>query len=381
MIVRRCLALTILACSLFLVQCLGIPDGKANLRVMALLERRLEEEGVTKDAVPPTTKKTTKTTVKKHTDTPTGPETKLVKPVASSTKTTKTTAPTEKTTRTSKRAAPTVTTTTKTEKTEAPVGDEDKEAAAPDEENQAVEYEPKHGESHLDDESHPVDESQPNDAVQANEKEEDSEPDEQPTDEDKSKEDEKKPDDEGQPKSKEDEPDGSTPTPDATSDLCANATSCVECEKAASNSTLDEEQTCVWKDSACKVVAKEVAPSDSKCDDNETNTHKATTSVEDEEEAGSFVPGLVVVVVVFGLLALRAYIENHDITIPGVGGGIPGAFRQQRSSGLRSSRHTETYVDRRSLSCNIVYFLTYCLSYFLTYCSSFLLQCPARWFG
>jgi hypothetical protein len=113
---------------------------------------------------------------------------------------------------------------------------------------------------------------------------------------------------------------------------------------------------------------------DSRCDTNETTTQKVTPSFEYEEEEGSFVPGLAVVVVVVGLLALRKYIVNNDIIIPGVGGGIPGAFRQQGSSSFRSSRHTETYVDRSNVSCHM-------RQYFLTYCLSFLLQRPARTFG
>jgi hypothetical protein len=357
----------ILACSL----CLVVADGKTNFRGMALPERRLKEEGAAKDAVPPTKKKTTKTKVKKSTDTPAGPETTLVKPIATPTKTAKTGEAT-----TTKTAAPTVA-TTETEKTEPAVDDNVKESTSqPNETEQGGEQEGEPEEeaaskSPQDEEASPEEEAAPV-GEGAAPKGKDSPEDEENSDKSI---DEKQPDDEGQLKSKEDEPDGSAaPTPDATSDLCVNATTCLECEKAATNSTLDEEKTCVWKDSACKLVAKEDPPSDSKCDDNETATHKVTTPVKDDEEGGSFVPGLVVIVVVFGLLALRSYMMNHDITIPGVGGGIPGAFRQQRSSSLQSSRHAETYVDRSSVSCNV-------RQCFLTFCLSFLLQRPARRFG
>jgi hypothetical protein len=383
MIIRRCLALMILACSLCLVQCLVIADGIPNLRGMVLPERRLKETGEAKHSVPPTKEKTAKTAVKKDTDTPTGPETTQAK--------TKTTKAPAKPVATTKTAAPNIA-TTETEKTEPPVDDREKDSAAQSDEmeqdddqvDEAGQKYPQDGEaspeeeasnpateSKLDDESQLHEESEP-DSKSPNDKEQAST---QQPDKDESEEDEKEPVDDGQLKSKEDEPDGSgNPTPDATTDLCANATTCLECEQAAKNSTLDEEKTCVWKDSACKLVAKEDAPLDSRCDTNETTTQKDTPSFEYEEEEGSFVPGLAVVVVVVGLLALRKYIVNNDIIIPGVGGGIPGAFRQQGSSSLRSSRHTETYVDRNNVSCHM-------RQYFLTYCLSFLLQRPARTFG
>ena len=324
-----------LACSLCLVN-----SEEPKLRGTIVTEHRLEEEGLARNSVTPTKKKTTRTTTKKK-----------------------------------KTAVPT--TATEPEKTMSPVNDEDKkseqanstedeatqdEETAPDVQHEEAsedgykpedEYKPK-GKANLDDESQ-ADEEQPTESQG---------PDESPqgtTQEDVSQEDEKQ-SDESQHKSKGDE--SETPS-DATTDPCVKATTCSECEKAASNSTLDE-QTCVWKDSLCKLVPKGEVPSETKCDEHEAAAHNTTASqdfVPEEEEEGSSVPLLVTITVVLGVLvALRTYLKNHGVLLFS-GGGMPGVFRQQGLS-PRGSRHTETYVvisrscDGTILShCPVVFFV------------------------
>lgn len=373
MILRRCLRLTMLACSLCLVN-----SEEPKLRGAIVPERTLEEEELARHSVPPTKKKTTKTTTAKK-RTSSGPEETLAKSETNSTERAKTTTPTaaktKSTTTKEKTAAPT--TLTELEKTMSPVNDEDKkseEANGPEEEAD--------DESQLHDESQ-ADGEQPSESQGPDESQKDGQqptesqrPDESPqgnTQHDVSQEDEKQ-SDESQHKSKEDESDGSGNPSDATTDPCANAKTCLECEKTAFNSTLDE-QTCVWKDSLCKLISKGEAPSETKCDEHEISAHNTTATQdsvpEEEQEEGSAMPLLVTIMFVLGVLvALRTYLRNHDVILFS-GGGIPGIYRRQGLS-PRSSRHTETYVV---ISCDA----RVVKRFYLIDRLSYLLQCPTRW--
>jgi hypothetical protein len=361
-----------LACSLCLVY-----SEEPKLRGAIVPERTLEEEELARHSVPPTKKRTTKTTAKKRTSS--GPEETLAKSATNSTEGAKPTAPTtaktKSTTTKKKTAAPT--TATELEKTMSPVNDEDKKSEETNGPEEEVDDESQlHDESQADGEQ--PSESQGPDESQKDEQQptESQRPDESPqgnTQHDVSQEDEKQ-SDESQHKSKEDESDGSGTPSDATTDPCVNAKTCLECEKAASNITLDE-QTCVWKDSLCKLISKGEAPSETKCDEHEIAAHNTTATQdsvpEEEQEEGSAMPLLVTIMFVLGVLvALRTYLKNHDVILFS-GGGIPGIYRRQGLS-PRSSRHTETYVV---ISCDARVVKRF---YLIDRLSS-LLQCPARW--
>jgi len=362
MISRRFIVL-LLACSCLLssVAVVADDDGEAMFR---------GARGLADDAE--ITKKTTKTKTKtpaskKHVSTK--PETKVTKPkkTLSAAEKTSTAAKKSTTTTTTKKHHHNTTTTTKTAEKEKKLvtEPEDTENVDGDEEEKADAAE----DSDVEEGGHSDEENVQPDAAEeeksaANEEEEDdsqideeqadAEGDSKTADNETQQEDgesgsetqhygEEESDKEENAKGTESKPDDSSVEKDFSTYPCHNATTCWECETIDSDS-IAEDKTCAWKESSCQLISKDEAPSESLCK-NETDATATEKAAQPDDDKGSFMPGLLTLIVIAGVLfAVRTYAEHAGVSIPGVGSIATPRSNGSLHRGSSRNLNSETYV-------------------------------------